>query len=316
MHMLDWAVDLAAPYGDAPIWHPAERRLYWSDIATCKLYAFDPATGVNQTVLDDGRPVGAITIQADGALLLFRDQANIVVWRDGAIRSTVINGIADFRFTRFTAAVAGPSGRVFCATQSDRSHPGRLLCLDLTGRLNLIADIFGTPAGMQFNPDASQFYFNDAHGTHLTTWRYFHDAATGVLSMQTPFRDSTRQHDPGAPMGLAVDAEGCVWLSRWGGGVLMQCEPSGEVRQRIDLPVKKPTGLCFGGERLDELYMTTAGGHRRQIEGLHAGALGRVRIPGATGLPLHVSRIQLGSGDVAEQVLVEAKRFDEDVAAG
>ena len=88
------------------------------------------------------------------------------------------------------------------------------------------------------------------------------------------------------------------------------------MRQRIDLPVKKPTGLCFGGEQLDELYMTTAGGHRRQIEGLHAGALGRVRIPGATGLPLHVSRIQLGSGDVAEQVLVEAKRFDEDVAAG
>jgi sugar lactone lactonase YvrE len=316
MHMLDWVVDLPTSYGTAPTWHAGQKLLYWSDLTVGKLYSYNPVSGENLTCLDDGRPVGGITVQADGSLLLFRDQANIVIWREGEIVATVIHSIADFRQTHFSGAVADPGGRVYCATQSDQHHPGRLLCLDQTGRLNLIADSFGTPAGMGFSPDTTSFYFNDAHGTHLATWRFNYAPPTGVLSNQTPFRDGVRMNDPGAPSGLAVDADGNVWLLRWGGSAILQCDAAGALLQRIDLPVKKPTGLCFGGENFDEIFMTSAGGHRRQIDGIHAGSLARIRVPDVHGLPLHASRVQLEATETVQPVLVEAKAFTEDEVAG
>ena len=293
MHTLEWVVDLPMPVGTAPLWHAAAQRLYWSDLAAGILYSLDPATGEVRKCLEDGRPIGGITVQADGALLLFRDQANIVVWRDDHIASTVIQSIADFRRTQFTGAVAAPCGRVFCATRSDLNHPGRLFCLDLNGRLNQVADVFGTPAGMGFSPDNRFFYFNDAHGTHLMTWRFAYNPADGTLANRVPFRDSVTLNDPGAPMGLAVDEAGHVWTARWGGSALMHCDADGTLIEMLPLPVKKPSGLCFGGPQLDSLFLTTSGGHRRQIEGLHAGALARIVLPGVRGVAANVSRIGL-----------------------
>ena len=299
MHTLEWIADLPLPFGTAPVWHAAEQRLYWSDLEAGVLYCLDPATGEARRCLEDGRPVGGITVQADGSLLLFRDQANIVVWRDGRITATVIQSIADFRRAQFAGAVAAPCGRVFCATRSDLNHPGRLFCLDLNGRLNLVSDVFGTPAGMGFSPDNRFFYFNDAHGTHLMTWRFSFDQQAGALVNRAPLRDSARHNDPGAPAGLAVDADGHLWIARWGGSALMRCDADGTLQETLPLPVRKPTSLCFGGPLLDKLFMTTAGGHRRQIEGTHAGALACIAIPGVQGAPANLSRIGLSGADPA-----------------
>ena len=306
MHTLEWAADLPISYGTAPVWHAAEQRLYWSDLAAGILYLLDPATGAVQKCLEDGRPIGGITVQADGSLLLFRDQANIVVWRDGRIASTVIQSIADFRRTQFTGAVAAPCGRVFCATRSDLNHPGRLLCLELSGRLNTVSDVFGTPAGMGFSPDHLGFYLNDAHGTHLMTWRFSYDPASGTLSHRTPVRDSALHNDPGAPTGLAIDAAGHLWIARWGGSAILHCDADGALVETMPLPIRKPTGLCFGGAQLDTLFLTSAGGHRRTIEGTHAGALAGIALPGVRGAPPCFSRVQLVPAGELDGAPVEA----------
>jgi sugar lactone lactonase YvrE len=293
MHKIEWVADLPIPVGTAPLWHAAEQRLYWSDFEGGILYSLDPATGEVEKCLEDGRPIGGITVQADGSLLLFRDQANIVVWQDGRIVSTVIQGIADFRKTEFTGAVAAPCGRVFCATRSDMNHPGRLFCLDLNGRLNLVADVFAIPAGMGFSPDNRFFYFNDAHSTRLMTWRLEYDPSDGSLTNRVPFRESGALDDPGAPMGLTVDATGHLWIARWGGSALMRYDADGALVDKIPLPVKKPQCLCFGGPQLDSLFVTTSGGHRRQIEGLRAGGIACITIPGVQGMAVNASRIRI-----------------------
>ena len=316
MHRLEWIVDRPLAFGAAPTWHSAEKRLYWSDLTSGTLFRLDPVTGEHQTCLEDGRPIGGLTVQADGTLLLFRDQANVVVWRDGEIVQTIINSIADFRRTQFTSAVAGPSGCVFCATQSDQQHPGRLLQLGLDGHLNLISDIFGRPAGMGFGPEATAFYFNDAHGTHLTTWRYDYDPVAARLTRRSTFRDGASMDDAGSPMGLTVDAGGNVWLSSWGGSAVMQCDAAGALLQRFTLPIMRPTGLCFGGENLDMLFMTSAGGHRRQLDGQHAGALARLTIPEVRGIPAYVSRIGLKAEAEAEILSDVETGTDADAAAG
>ena len=62
--------DYSCHTGENPLWHPLERRLYWTDIPRGRLYRYAPATGAHEECYR-GDPVGGFTVQSDGALLLF-----------------------------------------------------------------------------------------------------------------------------------------------------------------------------------------------------------------------------------------------------
>ncbi len=294
MNTIEWPVSLPARAGATPLWHPGAQCLYWSDPAGGDLYRFNPADGTNTLCFSD-RPIGAMTLQADGSLLLFRDQANVVVCREDAIAETVIPSISDFRLSQFASAAADSHGRVICGVLSDSHHTGRLFRLDTDGRLEAIADGFGVPGALAFDETGTRLYFNDAHATHLVTWRYDYDPETGAIGERRPFYRVLDENgdDTGAPMGLALDADDNIWITRWGGARLIRHAPDGTITATEDLPVRKPFGIAFGGEDLTDLYITTAGGHRRSLEGLHAGDLARMRIEGVKGRLPFRSRIGL-----------------------
>jgi sugar lactone lactonase YvrE len=62
----------------------------------------------------------------------------------------------------------------------------------------------------------------------------------------------------GVPDGAAIDAEGCLWSCRWGGGCVVRVTPDGEVDRVVELPARNITTCAWGGEGLDVLYITTA----------------------------------------------------------
>ena len=68
----------------------------------------------------------------------------------------------------------------------------------------------------------------------------------------------------------------------------MRYSPDGVENRRITFPTRKVSSAGFGGVDLDELYVTTAGGDDRVVEG----ALFRLR-PGVRGLPEFRSRVCL-----------------------
>ena len=55
-----------------------------------------------------------------------------------------------------------------------------------------------------------------------------------------------------------MDTEGGYWSACHGGGRLRRYLPDGSVDRDIVLPVSQPTMCAFGGEYLDELYVTSA----------------------------------------------------------
>jgi sugar lactone lactonase YvrE len=62
----------------------------------------------------------------------------------------------------------------------------------------------------------------------------------------------------GFPDGLTVDAEGYVWSVDNAMGKVVRYTPTGEIEREVVLPVPRPCGCIFGGEKLDILYITTA----------------------------------------------------------
>lgn len=277
--------DFPCHVGEAPLWHPGEGRVYWSDIPEGRLYRFDPETGESE-ICYEGRPVGGMILQADGSLLLFRDRGNVVAWKDGEVVRTVVGEVEELAGTRFNDVCADPEGRVFCGTMPDMRHMGRLYRLELDGSVTLLFDGLGIPNGMGFSPDLKTLYFNDSYATARTTWAYEYDRSCGELGARRAFRDAKECTDPGNPDGLAVDSEGCVWTARWDGGALLRHSPAdGSVAENITFPVRKVSSLCFAGPDMTDIYATTAGGHLRPNDGAAAGALFRLRGAPAAGMP-------------------------------
>ena len=60
--------DYECEIGENPLWHPTEKKIYWSDIPKGKLFRYDPATEKHEQCYE-GPEVGGFTIQEDGSLL-------------------------------------------------------------------------------------------------------------------------------------------------------------------------------------------------------------------------------------------------------
>jgi D-xylonolactonase len=279
--------DYKCECGEGPLWHPMEKRLYWLDIVNPRMFWYDPATGHHEQ-FDVGRVVGGFTIQADGALLLFMDRGSIGTWKNGKMRM-IVEDIPDERTTRFNDVFADSAGRVFCGTMPTKDRPGRLYRLDRDGSLHLLQDGVSCSNGMGLTLDRKQLYYTDSEAYEIYLFDY--DAATGDLTNKRIFVKHGAEH--GLPDGMTVDAQGYVWSAHWDGNCLIRYNPKGEEVSRIQFPAKKVSSVIFGGDDYSDMYVTTAGGANKPVEGEGAGALFRLRVPGVRGLPEYYSRILL-----------------------
>lgn len=280
-------VDYQCHVGEGVIWHPLEKQVYWLDIPRGAIFRFNPATG-EHGICYEGDPVGGLTIQADGALLLFMAKGAVAIWRDGKLEY-VIDEIPEEREGRFNDVIADPVGRVFCGAIS-RGQPGTLYRLDTDGSVSPVLEGYGLPNGMGFTPDRKQMYFSDSHTDVRRIYLFDYDHKRGVLSNRRIFVEIPP--DQGVPDGMTIDAEGYVWSARWDGSALVRFTPQGVEERRIQFPARKVSCVTFGGEDYADIYVTTAGGHNRSEEGPGAGALFRLKL-GIRGIPEFFSRVGL-----------------------
>lgn len=273
------ASDVRCLIGENPLWHPANRKLYWCDIPNARLYCFDPETRVTELLRDSestlgGGFLGGFTIQPDGALLLFMANGRIDRWTP-TTSETLIAPHPTQDGMRFNDVIADPAGRVFCGTLSlDGSRPGSLFRLDLDGTLTPVINDVLCSNGLAFSRDGRRLYHTDSLRRTIT--RFDYDFATGALSNPTPWI-TTSQHD-GIPDGITVDADDHLWSAQWGGHCVIRYTPDGREQLRIPLPVSRVSSLAFGGEKLHTLFITTASEESGK-EHLADGALFTVDLP-------------------------------------
>jgi len=278
------AVDHKSVVGECPIWHPFDKKLYWIDIPEGIIFRYDPETG-NHEEFYSGEVIGGFTIQEDGSLLLFLERGAVKILKDGET-STVIDEIYEELDTRFNDVIADPEGRVFCGTMPAKDNKARLYRLDTNGSITKILDGIGISNGMGFTPDRKQMYFTDSPGGKIYLFDY--DLKTGNIENQSVF--VTVPESEGVPDGMTVDKEGCIWSARWDGGCLIRYKPDGKEDLRIQFPAKKISSVTFGGKDYRDIYVTTAGGDKREEEGPDAGALFHLNLD-IQGVPEFLSKI-------------------------
>jgi xylono-1,5-lactonase len=98
----------------------------------------------------------------------------------------------------------------------------------------------------------------------------------------TRYPDSVPIARADRPDGLAVDAEGCVWVALWGSGEVCRYTADGALDRRLRVPAPLVTNLAFGGPDLATLFVTTARSDGAESSGaVFAGSVGVTGLPAA-----------------------------------
>ena len=108
------------------------------------------------------------------------------------------------------------------------------------------------PNGLVWSPDSRTLYFADTRDERLRAYAF--DPASGELGAILCEAGVV----PGRPDGAAIDADGCVWSARFGGGCVARITPRGDVDRIVPLPVTQVSSCTFGDDDLRTLYITTA----------------------------------------------------------
>ncbi|KMS92130.1 MULTISPECIES: SMP-30/gluconolactonase/LRE family protein [Streptomyces] len=180
---------------------------------------------------------------------------------------------------RMNDAVADPSGRFWAGSMSYDADEdaGALYRVGHDGTVERVLEGITVPNGPVFTPDGRSMYLADS--ARGVVRRYPVDPPTGRLGTPEVFVTV----DDGSPDGMAVDAEGAVWIAVWGSGTVRRHLPDGTPDRILRLPASRPAGVCLEG---DVLHITTA---RLGLNppGPYDGAVFsvRVEVPGSPAAP-------------------------------
>jgi len=286
--------NVTAVLGEGPYWVPEDDCLLWVDIESAHLHrTYFPS---RETVTDSLGAVSAAFPVLGGGILTVGGAAMTLLFpaeRGARWVSRVIAEVPARDDLRFNDAGVDPAGRVWAGSMHipETDPLGELYRLDPGGRLTTVLKNVTISNGLGWSPDGSRMYYADTPMHRVDVFDY--DPATGEAFARRPFADLSDAE--GAPDGLTVDLDGCVWVAMWGGSALRRFAPSGEQDAVLPVPVSQPTSCAFGGPDLADLYITSASiglSEAERAEQPLAGRLLHVQ-PGPLGLPSTTAKAAL-----------------------
>lgn len=238
--------------GEGATWDAAARRLLWVDILASRVHTFDPRTGGN-TTLETPQHVGAAKPRAGGGLVVNLVDGIALYEPDGALRWLTRWTEPD---SRGNDAAVDAHGHLWAGTMRYDEAPGggRLRRVAPDGAVTPGVEATAVSNGIGWSPDGRTMYFNDSPTRRVDA---FDVAPDGSISGRRAFVELPGDV-PGYPDGLTVDAEGGVWVALWDGWSVRRYTPAGVLDRVVEVPVARPTACAFGGDALNDLYITSA----------------------------------------------------------
>jgi sugar lactone lactonase YvrE len=264
----------AAELGEGPCWDAGSQSLYWVDIPAARVHRLS-ATGVHSS-WDVGCRAGAVVPRASGGLVVAAGNAFLSLDPlTGAVAElAVAPGLPD---TRMNDGKCDRAGRFYAGTMAADESPGKGSFYRLDPDLG-VTEIYtgiGISNGLGWSPDDRLMYYIDSLDYRVDVLDY--DPETGQLGERVPF--VTLGSGDVMPDGMAVDAEGGIWVAVWGGGVIQRYDSGGRLTGVVRVPAANVTSCAFGGPDLGTLYITTAAGPGRLAGALFTCASGLRGLP-------------------------------------
>ena len=248
------ATGLAFP--EAPRWH--DGRLHLSEIFGGRVVAIDRDGGVEPLVELAGRPSG-LGWEPDGSMLVVsmldrrllrvrQGSTEVVAELGGLVRGDTNDMVVDRRGN----AYIGSFGYDLHAGEERRAAD--LALVRPHGQASIVAEDLWFPNGMVTTPDDRTLLVAETSAERVTAFTTSDD---GTLSDRRVHADL----DGARPDGMALAADGSLWIASPGTGELLRVDRHGRVAERFPSPAGSALACALGGPDGTSLFICCSPSH-------------------------------------------------------
>ena len=242
-----------AEHGEGPVWSPSWGgpslgELRWVDTFAGDLLALGDDGTVTKRNVD--KAIGALRPRAGGGMIVALERRFALAGADGELHP--LGEVWDTPGVQFNDGGCDPQGRFYCGTMAYAATPGAGTLYRLDPDLSVHEVLTGVTISNGIQWPAEGVYYNDTPTGRVD--RYAFDPGTGTFGA----RETLAAIDPahGRPDGMALDAEGGVWVALWGGGAVHRYAGDGTLTAQIAVPARQTTACTFGDDTT--LFITTS----------------------------------------------------------
>jgi gluconolactonase len=142
-----------------------------------------------------------------------------------------------------------PDGTLYASDPDWNKSTGQVWMIDTKGKTKLVAKKMGTSTGIEVSPDGKTLYVNESAQRNVWSFPINKDGTLGEKKLVKKFDDHGFD-------GMRCDADGNLYVTRYGKGTVAVLSPEGKVLREIDVLGKSPSNLCFGGPDGRTVYVT------------------------------------------------------------
>ena len=256
MNNLEHYLSIQNEMGETPIWVPEEKLLYWVDIGSHMIFRIDVKTNEYESFKPD-MPVRGLCRKSSGDWLIVTD-AGLAFWDPSSNTCKfIIDPYENQPDLQFNDGAIDRQGRLVVGSYNSHqldAPDGSLYRLDADLTLHRLDKNLVLSNGIALSPDGKTLYVSEMFAHKITAYDY--EIESGIAGNRRVF--VVIPEDAGKPDGLTVDSHGFVWAAHWGGWRVTRYDPAGKLEREIRVPTELVTCIGFGGQNLDELYITTA----------------------------------------------------------
>jgi sugar lactone lactonase YvrE len=280
--------DAGATLGEGVLWHAATGGVWFVDIKGHKIHACAGDGSARRSWAAPQQVSAIVPVEGGGWVVALEDGLYRFDETSGAF-SLLQHVEADQPGNRFNDAHVDSAGRLWFGSMDNGEERATGSLYRFDGRAAQLCDSgYIITNGPAISPDGRTLYHTDTLAKRIDA---FDLAPDGSLANTRPF---VTVDDGGYPDGMAVDAEGCVWVATFGGWRIDRFAPNGRKVGEVRFPCSNITKLAFGGDDLRTVYVTTA------RKGLSAEQLAEQPLAGGLftfraevpGLPQHALRLE------------------------
>jgi D-xylonolactonase len=244
--------EVGAMLGEGVLFDAARACVWFVDIKGHRIHRCDPDGG-NRRSWDAPGQVSFIVPAEDGRMVCsLEDGLYGFDDADGTFHP-LAKVEADETGNRFNDGYVDAAGRLWFGSMHDGEEEatGKLYRFD-GSHIARADDGYIITNGPAASPDGQTLYHTDTLDKRIYAFDLDVD---GKLSNKRQF---TTIDAGGYPDGMAVDAEGCVWVATFGGWRIDRFDAQGRKVGEVRFPCANITKLAFGGEDLRTVYATSA----------------------------------------------------------
>jgi len=249
--------------GEGPHWDDASQSLLYVDIKNLDVHRYNTATGEDQVRHLKDTVSLVVPRRAGGYVVGLGRRLSLLEWDTGMV--STIQEVERDSGTRFNDGKCDAKGRLWAGTMGPEvghakvePEAGNLYTLDLDRSIEKKVSKVHISNGLAWTEDNRTFYYIDSIPRKVFAYDY--DLETGDISNKrtaVDFPPDVKEY--GLPDGMTIDTDGKLWVACYGAGAVFKFDPeTGKTLQKIDIPAKQTTSVCWGGKNLDELYVTCA----------------------------------------------------------